>query len=165
MWTLSGFSDEISPDFEQQCTLVAELGMRYLEFRSAWDSNILDLDDDQLARALGILSSHQLGVSSIGSPIGKISIEENFEPHLARMRHAADVAGYFDAPYMRVFSFFIPDGSDPDSYRDEVLRRMANLANVAEEAGVILVHENEKEIYGDIPAAASTSSSQSVRPT
>ena len=151
MWTLSGFSDEISPDFEQQCALVSKLNMKYLEFRGAWDVNILDLDDDQLARAKGILSTYQLGVSSIGSPIGKIAIDEDFEPHLARMRHAADVARYFDAQYIRVFSFFMPEGSDPDSHRDEVLRRMAQLAKAAEETDVVLVHETEKDIYGDIP--------------
>lgn len=151
MWTLSGFADEISPDFEAQCDLVAELGMKYLEFRSAWGVNILDLKDEELATAKEILSAHGLGVSSIGSPIGKIFIDEDFEPHLERMRHAADVARYFDAPYIRVFSFFIRPGADPDSHRDEVLRRMRELTAVAEEAGVVLLHENEKEIYGDIP--------------
>ncbi len=128
-----------------------KLALSYLEFRSSWDVNILDLDDKQLAKAKEILSAHGLGVSSIGSPIGKISIEEDFEPHLERMRHAADVANYFQAPYIRVFSFFIPTGTDPDSNRDEVLRRMGELTRVAQPAGVILLHENEKEIYGDIP--------------
>lgn len=151
MWTLSGFSDEISPDFETQCTVMSSLGLGYLEFRSAWGVNILALDDDQLAKAKDILSAHGLGVSSIGSPIGKISIGEDFEPHLARMRHAGEVARYFDAPYVRIFSFFIPAGSDPDTHRDEVLLRMRELAKVAEDADVILLHENEKEIYGDIP--------------
>ncbi len=67
------------------------------------------------------------------------------------MLHAAEVAQFFDAPYVRIFSFFLRAGSDPDDYRDEVLRRMRALADVAEEAGVILLHENEKDIYGDIP--------------
>jgi sugar phosphate isomerase/epimerase len=151
MWTLSGFSDEISPEFEEQCSMVSSLGMKYLEFRSAWDVNILDLDDAQLDKAKDILAAHRLSVSSIGSPIGKIPIEEAFEPHLDRMRHAADVAHRFEAPYIRIFSFFMPAGSDTDSYRDEVLRRMTELARVAEQTDVILLHENEKEIYGDIP--------------
>ena len=51
MWTLSGFSDEISPDLEEQCALVRKLGMTHLEFRSAWGTNVLDLDGEQLARA------------------------------------------------------------------------------------------------------------------
>lgn len=151
MWTLSGFSDEISPDFEEQCAVVSSLGLKYLEFRSAWDVNILDLDDAQLDKAKDILSTHGLSVSSIGSPIAKIPVDEDFGPHLDRMRHAADVAHRFDARYIRIFSFFIPAGSDPDSHRDEVLSRMTELARVAEANDVILLHENEKEIYGDIP--------------
>ena len=151
MWTLSGFSDEISPDFEQQCAVVAGLGLKYLEFRSAWDTNILDLTDEQLAAAKRILADHDLKVSSIGSPIGKIFIDEDFEPHLARMRHAAEVARRLDAPFIRLFSFFIREGDDPDDHRDEVLRRMRALADVAEDSGVTAVHENEKDIYGDIP--------------
>jgi sugar phosphate isomerase/epimerase len=151
MWTLSGFSDEISADFDTQCAVVSKLGLKYLEFRSAWDVNILDLSNEQLENARDILKAYGLGVSSIGSPIGKISIEDDFEPHLERMRHAAEVAHFFDAPYIRIFSFFIPAGSDPDSHRDTVLTRMRELAKVAEEAGVVLLHENEKEIYGDIP--------------
>ena len=50
-----------------------------------------------------------------------------------------------------LFSFFIPEGTDPDSRRDEVLTRMSALAEAAADSDVILVHENEKEIYGDIP--------------
>ena len=151
MWTLSGFVDEISADFAEQCTVAAGLGLHYLEIRSAWGTNILDLDDDQLSRMQQIMAEHQLQVSSIGSPIGKIFIDEDFEPHLDRMRHAAEVARRLGAPYVRIFSFFLRPGSDPADHRDEVLRRMRALAEVAERADVVLLHENEKEIYGDTP--------------
>ena len=151
MWTLSGFVDEIDDDFAVQCRVAADLGLKYAEVRSAWGINILDLDDDQLQRVRELLAEHGLQVSSIGSPIGKIGIDDDFGPHLERMRHAAEVAQFLNAPYVRLFSFFIPEGEDPDSYRDEVLRRMRAIADVAEQAGVIAVHENEKEIYGDIP--------------
>ena len=151
MWTLSGFVDEIDDDFAVQCRVAADLGLKYAEVRSAWGINILDLDDDQLQRVRELLAEHGLQVSSIGSPIGKIGIDDDFGPHLERMRHAAEVAQFLSAPYVRLFSFFIPEGEDPDSYRDEVLRRMRAIADVAEQAGVIAVHENEKEIYGDIP--------------
>lgn len=151
MWTLSGFVDEIDDDFAVQCQVAAGLGLRYAEIRSAWGINILDLDDDQLRRVSELLAAHDLQVSSIGSPIGKIGINDDFAPHLARMEHAVAVARTLDAPYLRLFSFFIPEGEDPDSHRDEVLRRMRALADVAEAGGVIAVHENEKDIYGDIP--------------
>jgi sugar phosphate isomerase/epimerase len=151
MWTLSGFSDEISPDPREQCEVASGLGLRYLEIRSAWNVNILDLDADRLAALQQTLKEYDLSVSSIGSPIGKIGIEEDFEPHRERMRHAAEVAGRLGAPYVRIFSFFVPDGDDPDTHRDEVLRRMRALAEVAEQHDVVLLHENEKDIYGDIP--------------
>jgi sugar phosphate isomerase/epimerase len=151
MWTLSGFVDEISDDFTEQCQVASGLGLRYVEVRSAWGTNILDLDDSQLANVRETLDRYGLKVSSIGSPIGKISIDDEFAPHLERMQHALEVAESLHAPYIRLFSFFIPEGTDPDSRRDEVLSRMSALAEAAVDSDVILVHENEKEIYGDIP--------------
>jgi sugar phosphate isomerase/epimerase len=152
MWTLSGFVDEISPDFTEQCTVASGLGLRYVELRSAWDVNILDLKPEQLNVMKDTLAGHDLQVSSIGSPIGKIFIDDPFPPHLDRMRHAAEVAQFFGAPYIRIFSFFLRPGADPAAHRDEVIARMRALARVAEEADVTLLHENEKEIYGDVPS-------------
>jgi sugar phosphate isomerase/epimerase len=152
MWTLSGFIDEISPDFTEQCTVAADLGLRYAEVRSAWNVNVLDLDADQLAEVKKTLAGHGLAVSSIGSPIGKIYIDEEFGPHLERMKHAAEVAQELSAPYIRIFSFFLRPGTDPKDQRGEVIERMRALVRVAEDADVVLLHENEKDIYGDVPS-------------
>ena len=102
MWTLSGFIDEISDDFSQQCEVAAGLGLGYVEVRSAWGTNILDLDESQLNTLRETLASNDLKVSSIGSPIGKISIDDEFPPHLERMQHAVDVAKTLEAPYIRL---------------------------------------------------------------
>jgi sugar phosphate isomerase/epimerase len=152
MWTLSGFVDEISPDFTEQCRVASGLGLSFVELRSAWDINILDLKPEQLTTMKETLADHDLQVSSIGSPIGKIFIDEPFPRHLDRMRHAAEVAHFFDAPYIRIFSFFLRSGANPADHRDDVMDRMRALARVAEDADVILLHENEKEIYGDVPS-------------
>jgi sugar phosphate isomerase/epimerase len=152
MWTLSGFIDEISSDFTEQCKVASDLGLTFAEVRSAWNVNILDLKPEQLTRVKETLADHGLAVSSIGSPIGKISIDEAFGPHLERMRHAADVAHEFSAPYIRIFSFFLPAGANPAEYRGEVIERMRSLTRVAEDADVVLLHENEKDIYGDVPS-------------
>lgn len=151
MWTLSGFADEISPDLEEQCSVVTGLGMRYVEFRSAWNTNVLDLTQEQLEVSRSTLQRAGLGVSSIGSPIGKIFIDEPFEPHLERARHAVEVAKLLDASYIRIFSFFIRPGDRAEDHRDEVLRRMSALTDLVAGTGIILLHENEKEIYGDVP--------------
>ncbi len=152
MWTLSGFADEIDPDLETQCRVLDELGIRYIEFRSAWGVNVLDLTDDQLRDARETLDRHGIQVSSIGSPIGKIGVTDDFDEHLRRMDRCIEVAGRLEAPFIRLFSFFIPQGDDPAVHRDEVIRRMRALTERADGSGIVLLHENEKEIYGDVPS-------------
>jgi sugar phosphate isomerase/epimerase len=152
MWTLSAFADEISPELDQQLETLAGESIRHLEFRGVWKKNVLDLSDAEIEAVKAALASGGVAVSSIGSPIGKIPIGDDFAPHLARFQRAIHVAHAFEAPFIRIFSFFMPAGQDPTRYRDEVLDRMGQLVKAAEGSGVTLVHENEKEIYGDTPA-------------
>ncbi len=152
MWTLTGFADEISPELDQQLdTLVAE-EMKFLELRGAWGTNVLKLSDNEVGRVKSDLAARGIGVSSIGSPIGKIGITDDFAPHLEDFRRALHVAHELGAPFIRIFSFFIPQGDDPAQHRGAVLDRMGQLAQIVEGSGLTLVHENEKEIYGDIPS-------------
>jgi sugar phosphate isomerase/epimerase len=152
MWTLTGFADEIAPDLDVQLDTLADESIRYLELRGVWNKNVLDLTDSEIATVKSTLSQRGFGVSSLGSPIGKIPIADDFGPHLDRFRRALQVARNLEAPYIRIFSFFIPAGQDAAHYRDEVLDRMGQLVRAAEGADVTLLHENEKEIYGDTPA-------------
>jgi sugar phosphate isomerase/epimerase len=151
MWTLSGFADEIDADLNVQCATLNDLGITHVEFRSAWDTNVLDLSDDQIDESAAILGAHGLSVSSIGSPIGKINIDDDFDAHLVRAQRAITVAQRLNAPFIRIFSFFLRADQPPAKYRDEVLRRMAALTELAAPTGIVLLHENEKDIYGDIP--------------
>ncbi|WP_258723266.1 sugar phosphate isomerase/epimerase family protein [Cellulomonas sp. NS3] len=151
MWTLSGFADEIDPDLETQCATLDELGITHIELRSAWGTNVLDLSDEQVEEAAAILAAHGLSVSSIGSPIGKINIEDDFDAHLVRADRALAVARRLEAPFIRIFSFFLRPDQAPADHRDEVLRRMTALTERAAPTGIVLLHENEKDIYGDVP--------------
>ncbi|SDO87948.1 Sugar phosphate isomerase/epimerase [Nakamurella panacisegetis] len=150
-WTLSGFADEIDPDLETQCRLLDQLGIGHIELRSAWNVNVLDLTDEQLDEVEKVLAAHSIAVSSIGSPIGKVNIEDDFDEHLVRLDRALAVAARLRAPYIRIFSFFLRPDQPPADHRDEVIRRMRAMAERAEGTGVVLLHENEKEIFGDVP--------------
>ena len=88
-------------------------------------------------------------ISAIGSPVGKIKITDDFGPHLELFRHTMEIAKILETRYIRMFSFFIPEGKDPAIYRDEVMSRWAQFVKAAEGSGIILLHENEKDIYGD----------------
>ena len=147
-WAISAFGDEIALELEQQVETLAAHDVRHVEFRSAWGINVDDLTAEQLGRASRVLEAAGIGVSAIGSPVGKAPIEGEFAQELSRLRTAVAAADRLGTSLVRVFSFYVPDGRYLD-HRDEVLRRMSALAREASVNGVTLVHENESYIYGD----------------
>jgi sugar phosphate isomerase/epimerase len=149
---LTGFADEISPELDEQLETLAQESISYMELRSVWNTNVLDLSDDELDRVKSATAQRGIRISSIGSPIGKVPLTDPFGPHLERFRRALRAADVMEASYVRIFSFFIPEGQEPNHYRKEVIDRMGIMAGEAEDSGVTLLHENEKEIYGDVPS-------------
>lgn len=149
MMKLSAFVDEIDRDLPAQMQGLEEQGIAHAELRSVWGTNALDLSEEQLAHVKRELDAHGIRVSCLGSPIGKIKITDSFEPHLVRFQRALDTARVFETQFIRIFSFFVPEGVTHADCREETLRRMKTLTEWAEKAGVVLLHENEKHIYGD----------------
>jgi sugar phosphate isomerase/epimerase len=92
-----------------------------------------------------------MGVSAIASPLGKVDYQSSFDAELHRLSRALSAAHTLGARYIRIFSFYRPAGTAVAEIRDEVLRRLSTMASVAARNDVVLLHENEKEIYGDIP--------------
>jgi sugar phosphate isomerase/epimerase len=148
---LSGFADEISPELDEQLAVLAAESISHLELRSVWSTNVADLGGSELASFRHALDDAGVRVSAIGSPIGKIEIEAPLGPELERMRRVADTASELGTQIVRVFSFFVPPGVPPERHRSQVIDRMCALTQIAEDRGLILAHENEKEIYGDRP--------------
>jgi 3-dehydroshikimate dehydratase len=151
MFTLSAFADEISPDPQQQIDVLKPCGVRHIELRSIHETNVLDLTDLQVSELKSLLDKHGFRLSAIGSPIGKIKINEPFGPHLKRFQRALELCQRFATPNMRIFSYYLPEGEGWDRWRSTVLDRMWEKLKLAEKAGVRLLHENEHRIYGDDP--------------
>ena len=154
MIRLSAFADEISADLDEQIAVLSSEKVRFLDLRGVWNTNVLDLSNQQVTRVKETLDAHGIGVAAIGSPIGKVPIDSSFNEHLHLFERAITVAQALQTPYMRIFSFYPPAASDrgavnPAEYRDEVLRRLREMTARARAAAVILLHENEKDIYGD----------------
>ncbi len=146
-FVLSAFGDEIADDLATQLEVLKSEGVHNLELRGAWGKNVLDLDAAELARARALLDEHGFGVSAIGSPIGKSQIEQPRSFEHERLDRAINAARALGTNRIRVFSYFC--GENPGQHRDEVLARMRELTERAADAGLILVHENERDIYGD----------------
>lgn len=146
---ISGFSDEIDQSIDKQIEVLQELGQKYIELRNADGINVSDLTIQQAETVYDKLSTAGIGVSSIGSPVGKISICDDFAPHLVLLDHTLELAQLFETPYVRMFSFYVPEGMAAD-YEMEVFRRTEQMIEHAAKKNITLLHENEKEIYGDI---------------
>ncbi|MHC4486742.1 MAG: sugar phosphate isomerase/epimerase family protein, partial [Planctomycetota bacterium] len=119
-----------------------------IEPRFISKANIMDLAKDKLNEAKKMIQDHGLKVSAIGSPIGKVRLDEPFEPHLDKFKHAVELALLFETPYIRMFSYYAPEGENIDDYRDQVMERMAAKVEVLKDVDVTMVHENEANIYG-----------------
>jgi 3-dehydroshikimate dehydratase len=151
MFYLSAFADEIDPNPAVQIDVLKRCGIRHIELRSVLKTNVLDLTDHQVAELKSLLDRHGFKLSAIGSPVGKILIDQPFEPHLKRFQRALELCKVFGTPNMRVFSYYKTEHGDWDDWRREVLDRTWEKLKLAEKAGVRLVHENEHRIYGDSP--------------
>lgn len=157
MFLLSAFADEISPDPRVQVDVLKANRVRFIEFRSIHSTNVLALSDEQIREFKTLIDGEGIGLSAIGSPVGKYAIDLPFEPHLDKLKRAIELCGVFGTPNIRVFSFY-PPGNDQSFnpgdwpvHRAEVIRRMAAMAELAAKSGVVLFHENEHRIYGDSP--------------
>jgi sugar phosphate isomerase/epimerase len=150
-WPVSAFGDEVSERLDDQLAALSAEGIGLLELRMADGVNVVDMDAAALDATARTLRAASIGVSAIGSPVGKAPVDGDLDAELARLRSALDAADRLGTRLVRVFSFYVPDGRYAE-HRDEVLRRMAAMAAEAERRGAVLVHENESRIYGDTAA-------------
>ena len=152
---ISGFADEISQDFDQQLKTVTDLGMKYICIRSAEHKGIADYTPEEVRTVLlPKLQAAGVGVSSLGTAIGKVEVddEEGFAKQLEQLETLCETAKLLDCSFIRMFSFLIPKDADADSYTDVVLDKLRQFIRIAEKHDIVLLHENEKGIYGDTGA-------------
>jgi sugar phosphate isomerase/epimerase len=154
MLQLSGFADEIGPDLGDQIRVCRETGVTHLELRSVDKVNVLNLSPDRRREILDSLRGEGMGVVSIGSPCGKKPATDDETELMDMFKKALEAAVAFEAPLIRVFSFYPHggEGAGPvEEIRDRSIELLRKQASILDESGtdVVMVHENEKGIYGD----------------
>lgn len=154
MWdkiVLSGFADEIDANLDEQIRVLKKLGMNHVEMRGVNGKGLVEYTLEEAKEIKKKLDAEGIALSSLGSPIGKIKITDAFEPHAELYKHTVELAHLMETKYIRMFSFFMPEGcSDYSPYREEVMERLGKMGDYAKSNDVILLHENEKDIYGDV---------------
>jgi len=141
---LSGFA---GADLHEQIRVSQANSVQFIEMRGVNGKPLVNHTPDEAREIKKQLDDAGMKLSALGSPFGKIKITDDFAPHLEHFKRGVELAHIFDAPYIRMFSFFIPGGQNADDYKDEVLARLVKFVESAD--GITLAHENEKDIFGD----------------
>lgn len=154
MIKISGFTDEISFKLDKQLAMLKELGESYMCPRNVDGDNIADISYDIFLSGIKPrLDDAKIKFSSIGSPIGKIKLddEEGYQKQLEKLAKLVKIAKVMECKYIRIFSFFVDPNGDYDKYFPVVVEKMKGFLKIVEGTDIILLHENEKHIFGDTP--------------
>ena len=146
MIRLCAFADEAGSSLQAQIDALHRNGIGLLEIRTVDSVNIGDMTLERAEEVAAILKENNLKVWSLGSPMGKVSLDEafQFEEYLPKVEHMCKLANVFGADKIRMFSFF-----DAYDKKEQVIAYLKRMVEVANKYGVKLCHENEKSIYGD----------------
>ncbi|MBQ9099496.1 MAG: sugar phosphate isomerase/epimerase [Clostridia bacterium] len=147
-YKLCAFADEADKALSGQIRAMQENGIAYLEMRGVNGVNVAKLTTAEAKAAAAELKAAGIQVWSLGSPAGKTPITDPFDFEKEQFKRLLETADITGAHAIRLFSFYGTDGKA--EYRDEVMERLSRFVEMAKGSGVVLCHENEKGIYGDI---------------
>ncbi|MGH7145786.1 MAG: sugar phosphate isomerase/epimerase family protein [Planctomycetota bacterium] len=148
-YLLSGFADEISTDIVYQMDCLDNNDIKMLDLRSAFAKNVMEFEDWQNEKLKREYHNRKFRIATISSPIGKTQITEPYEETEKKLAHAIKLAQFYQTPFIRIFSFYYPEGTKAHDHRDEVMKRLTAMAQMAAAGKVTLLLENESKLYGD----------------
>lgn len=158
---LSVITDELSQDLEYALSAMAEYDVRGAELRGLWGTNIADIGPAHVKRARAALAARDAVVTCLATPIMKCDLDSasrsvSGQMHLASARtmdeqadvlkRCLDLAGQFETPYIRVFSFW-RKGEMTADVEARIVEALASLGEIAGRSGVTLLLENEYACY------------------
>lgn len=146
---ITGFADEIAQELTIQVDSLKNLGMSYVEMRGVDGNNLIFHTNEKVKQIKEVLDGNGIKISALGSPLGKIGITDDFETHFEDFKRAVEISHMMGCPNIRMFSFYFPEGSNPAEYEGAVFERIGRFADYAATNEVVLLHENEKGIYGE----------------
>lgn len=141
---LAAFSDEADSSILGQIQALKRNGLNLTELRTVEGKNVSILTEEESKEYKKIFDDNGVNVWSIGSPLGKVDINVDFKAYSETIKKVCNTANVFDTKRIRMFSFF-----NAYENRNKVIDYLSQMVEIANEYGVYMCHENEKEIYGD----------------
>jgi L-ribulose-5-phosphate 3-epimerase len=155
---IAAITDEFSPDLETALKPMREIGMDGAELRVLWGKNIVDLSDEDLRRALDMVTASGMEVISIASPLLKCvlpdapEVDGRFQQDVFGSKHTIEdqprlaersfeIAKLMGARIIRVFSYWRT--VQPEKCLDAVVKALGGLAEKAAKHDLIIGLENE----------------------
>jgi L-ribulose-5-phosphate 3-epimerase len=156
---IAAITDEFSPtDLGVALEAMAAIGMTGAELRVVFGKNIMDLTEEELAKAKAMLDAKGFTVIAIASPILKCTlpnapeVDTRFQQDMfnakytiddqaALAQHAFKIAKFLGAKVIRVFSYWRT--VEPEKCFDAVVTALKELADRAAEQDLIIGLENE----------------------
>lgn len=142
----SGISDEAGKGIDKQIEAHKELGWNHMELRLIDGEGITAISDAKFDEVCAKLDEAGMKVSCFGGAIANWARPITCDPQIDidDLNRAIPRMQRLDVPFIRVMSY-PNDKENPlpeNEWRDEAIRRMKDLAKIAEDGGVVLAHEN-----------------------
>jgi len=139
----SGISDEAGKSIDVQIRAHQTLGWNRLELRVVDEFNLATLPEDKFQIVSEKLSEAAMRVSCFSSGIANWAkkISGDFNEDINELNSAIPRMHQLGTKFVRIMSYPNDNWSDED-WQKEVFRRIKKLSNIAEDNGLILVHEN-----------------------
>lgn len=155
-WTLSAFTDEAGGECQTQIEAAQRAGLSRIDLRGVDGHNISVLPLENAQNVKKQLDAAGISIQMFGSPIGKIDIADDLETDLQKLRHLGELAPVLGCSWVRIFSFYNKNGASHADWQSQSLDRLTQLRDHAQKLGLVLFHENERHIFGDLVADVQT---------
>ena len=143
---LTGFADEVSPDLDLQINATRELGWKFIETRNLYGKNLAYISEEEFEAVQEKLANSGIRFNCYGSAVANWakSILDSPESSYEEMRLVLPRMEKLGIKMIRIMSFSVPKELKPTAYdlEDEVIKRVSHIVKMAEDAGVLCVHEN-----------------------
>jgi len=158
---LSVITDEITQDLGRALEVASkEFGLGYVELRSLWKKNIINLDEKETAEVKRLLEKFGLQVTDIASPLFKTdwpgAPTSKYSPKSSQfganytfaqqgevLERSIAIAKALGTDRVRCFDFWRLD--DPKPYREAMDNQLQETAEQAAQKKITLLLENEYE--------------------
>lgn len=139
----TGIADEAGADLATQIRAHKDLGWEYVELRNIDGKQFTDVSDKEFDAARAALDEAGMKVSCFASGIANWAcrISDPLENSVETLRLSIPRMQALGTKYIRAMSW-PNDGLGEEEWRDEVVRRFAELAVISEDGGIVIVVEN-----------------------